>query len=270
VIANSSDQFVREILDSYQSNKVFVVHVKDVHKYPLTNKKWLNGRIVVLHHLDEMEDLGSVHRNFLDKQIPCYVLDLSVVSFWEYFSCRTAEHEQCDLEPQTFQNDFLCYQRKHRPGRQERYDALKNGNGVVTIGADKDMDLGLGDLEIWNNSFLNLVTERHQYPEAPFASEKTYKPILGMRPFLVLGAVDTFYQCLNQKGYYTFEKDFPPAKHTKQVPELLNFLQNMDKQVYYQSIKHKLLHNRSRLLDAEQRVKNSYRTFIEEVANELR
>lgn len=52
----------------------------------------------------------------------------------------------------------------------------------------KQIPYSLGELSYWQNSFLNVVSET--FPNdggTPFISEKTVKPILGLRPFIING-----------------------------------------------------------------------------------
>ena len=68
----------------------------------------------------------------------------------------------------------------------------------------------LGSSTIWNNSLLCLVTEtefNNYYPKNFFTSEKTFKPILGMRPFFVYGQAP-LREYLQQQGFDTFEDVF--------------------------------------------------------------
>lgn len=68
----------------------------------------------------------------------------------------------------------------------------------------------LGNKDIWNKSLLCLVTETefsNYYPKNFFTSEKTFKPILGMRPFFVYGQAP-LRRYLKQQGFDTFEDVF--------------------------------------------------------------
>jgi len=64
----------------------------------------------------------------------------------------------------------------------------------------------LGDPDIWNSFFLNIVTETTTHTDV-FITEKTWKPIIGLRPFVVLGdyAVNSKLQDL---GFDTFDDLF--------------------------------------------------------------
>jgi hypothetical protein len=68
----------------------------------------------------------------------------------------------------------------------------------------------LGNIKIWNNSFLCLVTETvfdNANPNNFFISEKTWKPIIGCRPFFVYGQ-EPLRQYLKDSGFDIFEDIF--------------------------------------------------------------
>jgi hypothetical protein len=68
----------------------------------------------------------------------------------------------------------------------------------------------VGSLHIWNNSLLCLVSETefaNAYPENFFTSEKTFKPIIGMRPFFIYGQAP-LRQYLKDSGFDIFDDVF--------------------------------------------------------------
>jgi len=67
----------------------------------------------------------------------------------------------------------------------------------------------LGRLDIWRKHFLNIISETEWRPWDPmFVTEKTWKPIVGMRPFLINGQPQ-IYQWLRDNGFKTFTHYFP-------------------------------------------------------------
>jgi hypothetical protein len=122
-----------------------------------------------------------------------------------------------EVTPTDFQHHFLCYQRKPNPVRELLYETLKNKTGIITIGTKKFADINsdipkhigldeidgelevgndiysLGNIKIWNSSFLNIVSETQQNltTKSTFVSEKIFKPIIGLRPFLCYGHPET-------------------------------------------------------------------------------
>jgi hypothetical protein len=69
--------------------------------------------------------------------------------------------------------------------------------------------VSLGKLDIWKNHFLNIVSET-EFNEwhRRFISEKTWKPMIGMRPFIIHGQIK-IYQWLQNQGFRTFGKYWP-------------------------------------------------------------
>ena len=68
----------------------------------------------------------------------------------------------------------------------------------------------IGSLHIWNNSLLCLVSETefaNAYPNNFFTSEKTFKPIIGMRPFFIYGQAP-LRQYLKDSGFDIFDDIF--------------------------------------------------------------
>lgn len=186
-----------------------------------------------------------------------------------------------DLAPQfPFENRFLCYQRKRSQPRIDLYNALRDQQGIVTLSGEhmpafndsvpveagllettmdnieslnpNDM-WSLGDLGVWRGSFLNIVSEtvqHHNGLDRVFASEKTFKPILGMRPFLHYGEAD-FSGLLQSRGFETFDEDFeynPSAPYDQQAAQLANIIQSLDNpEDMYKKLLPKITHNRNHL-----------------------
>jgi hypothetical protein len=62
----------------------------------------------------------------------------------------------------------------------------------------------LGRLDIWQRHFLNIVSETEFNDWDPtFVTEKTWKPIIGMRPFIIHGQRN-IYSWLQKNGFKTF------------------------------------------------------------------
>ncbi len=139
---------------------------------------------------------------------------------------------------------FMSLNRKPHYHRQQLYDALKSADlldlGLVSMGAARDgelaqrslpQDIGVSDQKLnpnpgveqtglvndimsvghpdnWKRCFLNIVTEtQFDLRKILFVSEKIYKPIMGLRPFLVYaktGAVPW----LTERGFQPYVEDF--------------------------------------------------------------
>lgn len=61
--------------------------------------------------------------------------------------------------------------------------------------------VSLGELNIWQNSFLNVITET-EYESGWHISEKTWKPIVGLRPYLLVCSPNVI-KILEKLGFYT-------------------------------------------------------------------
>jgi hypothetical protein len=161
-----------------------------------------------------------------------------------------------EVTPTDFQHHFLCYQRKSNPVRELLYETLKNKTGIITIGTKKFADINsdipkhigldeidgelevgndiysLGNIKIWNSSFLNIVSETQQNltTKSTFVSEKIFKPIIGLRPFLCYGHPETS-KLLIAKGFETFDEDFgyvPTNCYRENAKQLAAIVDNID------------------------------------------
>ena len=160
------------------------------------------------------------------------------IDFWaimvnEYFHSADGDHRK-PIHP------FICLNRKPHA---HRLQLIKNlyckkliHRGLISLGAnncfptlslpnddsakspapDKDSNqLGipndiasLGSLTNWHNSLLNIVTETvYDIEQVNFVSEKIYKPIWGMRPFLVY-APNGAANWLAQRGFEPYTTDW--------------------------------------------------------------
>jgi hypothetical protein len=133
---------------------------------------------------------------------------------------------------------YMCLNRKPHPHRLKLYEQLSELNlldqGIVSMGGSPPMRLlpddidgqdiapnggteqfgiandivSLGNINHWQRHLLNIVTETiWDIQPSNFVSEKTFKPILGLRPFLIYaphGGVD----CLTSRGFEPYVNDF--------------------------------------------------------------
>ena len=67
--------------------------------------------------------------------------------------------------------------------------------------------VSLGDPRHWRSHFVTVVTESCHHTDV-FLSEKIFKPLIGMRPFLALGDAN-LYSKLREFGFDTFDDLFP-------------------------------------------------------------
>lgn len=172
------------------------------------------------------------------------------LDFWAMVCDLYFQHyTEQDVELQSTARKYICLNRKPHPHRIQIVEQLKAqgvfdqgyvslglpGNQAITIDTDfhdgqgiKDEygNLGtdetfvsnkirndifsVGDLNVWRNSYLCLVTEtefRNPNPDSFFTSEKTFKPIIGMRPFFVYGQ-PKLREYLKAQGFDIFEDIF--------------------------------------------------------------
>lgn len=133
---------------------------------------------------------------------------------------------------------YMCLNRKPHPHRMRLYQGLENAGildqGFVSMGGmpplrllandvpgqdiapnggseqygiDNDV-VSLGNLNNWQRHFVNIVTETiWDINPSNFFSEKTFKPILGLRPFLIY-APGGGVECLQSRGFEPYVNDF--------------------------------------------------------------
>ena len=134
-------------------------------------------------------------------------------------------------------------------------DIIKDTDNAVVDDIPISNDIAsLGDLNIWNSYFINVVTETTVHTDV-FISEKTWKPIIGMRPFLILGDYHIYSQ-LKELGFDTFDdlfgtwyKDSSWEHRAKSIVEILNFYKSKDLKQIYKDIKPRLVKNRECFID---------------------
>lgn len=164
------------------------------------------------------------------------------VDFWALFLARHFQEPNTLplLRADCVDTPFMCLNRKPHWHRRRLYTQLESAGlldlGMVSLGGDdtppvrtiKEVvsvaDLApnsgteqngipnditsLGQIENWQRCFLNIVTETvYNINQHCFVSEKIYKPILGMRPFLVY-ADDAAVQWLTDRGFEPYVGDF--------------------------------------------------------------
>lgn len=136
------------------------------------------------------------------------------------------------------------YQNGH--GRSDDFGGIPND--LVT----------LGRLDIWQQHFLNIVSETEFNDWDPiFVTEKTWKPIIGLRPFVIHGQ-RSIYNWLRASGFRTFNQywnHIPVETNDDQhggVIGVIDFLCNKstnELQDMYQHMLPDLLYNRERFFE---------------------
>lgn len=197
---------------------------------------------------------------------------------------------------------FLCLNRKPHWHRLRLYDSLKNLNllehGIVTMGnesgqamreLDRDVDpstiapnpgrdqygivndiMSLGPAVIWRRCFLNVVTETiYDVDQAWFVSEKIYKPVIGLRPFIV-HAPNGARTWLAHVGLENYLDDFRDISDLDlgQASNHAQFLLVLTSQPHsyflkkYQELFPKMCHNKHKFLEHVAQIKNKIQNTI--------
>jgi hypothetical protein len=189
------------------------------------------------------DPLGPIE-NLLD-QLPGKVILIGYVDgeyFYDFWAVACAKffkkYNINELDPINIDKLFLNYNRKCHRHRTEFVKLLEQsslvqhgcvtlGNSKYTVGDNNDDyiaygandvigDVGipndvysLGRLDIWNTSFINVVSEtQYEFSKNVFLSEKIFKPIIGLRPFVINGSPG-IYRVLKKYKFDCFEDLFP-------------------------------------------------------------
>ena len=153
-------------------------------------------------------------------------------------------------------NGFVSMGGNPEPLRVLNEDAqgqeIAPNGGTAQFGITNDI-VSLGNLNNWQRHFINVVTETiWDIQPSNFISEKTFKPILGLRPFLIYapnGGID----CLVSRGFEPYVNDFRDISDLDltqpyHIPEFLKIL-SAQGQDYWKTklgaLREKLLHNQT-------------------------
>jgi hypothetical protein len=195
------------------------------------------------------------------QEIPGQVWLLGYVSqgiqldFWAIACLNFFKQYSNEILPTKFTNLYLNYNRKPHAHRRLLIDALEKNNliqyGCNTLGnsnyniGDQHSDYtaygaddvvgdvgipndvySLGQLDVWQRSFINIVSEtQYEYSTNVFLSEKIFKPIIGLRPFIINGSPG-IYRWLKQAGFDCFEDIFPVQELNNETFEYSNRFRN--------------------------------------------
>jgi hypothetical protein len=114
----------------------------------------------------------------------------------------------------------------------------------------------LGNLDTWNNCFCVIVTET-EYNDPWQISEKTWKPIYGLRPFITVGH-NNIQKILKELDFYTTE-DLLNYK-IDDMTDIINYLKMITskskQEVYelYKNILPKLNHNKNKVIELAHKI----------------
>jgi len=275
----ASYPMLKQVYDELLDNKTLLVDTiwtQDPNETRHNIERWLNQnhhKVVIFNWWDDFGGYNEYCKMYEDHD-RVLVLDYKA-SWFNICDEKFIEYSWNDVQPKSFEHLFLCYQGKWKYNREAMYEMLHEWNkncdrkGIVTLQGkqsyienipkhegDASIDnnpnptnsnyypndiYSLGDMDIWNNHFLNIVTETLEEPSGlTWITEKTLKPIIGSRPFVIYGD-EKIYNQLNNFGIETFETElnFP-------VPEILD-----DKIPYWHWQKRSIRLGLKNLLDAD-------------------
>ena len=208
------------------------------------------------------------------------------LDFWAIFLLQYFQPVQKKdvINSQHISCPFMCLNRKPHPHRVNLYNQLKkldlHKKGIVSLGGwdgvpvqtisndiDPQMDLApncgldqngipndinsIGSIQNWQKCFLNIVTETvDDVDTSYFVSEKIYKPIIGLRPFIVY-APGGGSKWLNDRGFEHYCDDFTDItdmdlRIPRNVPEFVKILSNQTNDYWqrkFVALKSKILYN---------------------------
>jgi len=201
-------------------------------------------------------------------------------SYWVEFIRQNPRYffDSCYTQEPNITKLYLCLNRKLHPFRIDFLEMLESISdcGIISRGpigfTDPIYDIqqvdphetenrgitvndiySLGNPDIWSQIFIDVVTESCKHSNV-FLSEKTWKPIIGLRPFLILGD-DNLYNQLHLLGFDTFDDLFgtwwtlPHWQDRAQA--IVDILKNFnstpqDLNMLYQKLLPRLINNRKR------------------------
>jgi hypothetical protein len=231
------------------------------------------------------DPLGSTALNaqyLADRVIPFGYVDTGIkYDFWAVVCKKNfRQYTANELLPTQLTKLYLNYNRKPHYHRTNFVRSLEQNNlidlGYVTLGGtnylvDDQIDdyqawgandavgklnipndiYSLGRVDIWQSCFINIVSETEYSSYSCFLSEKTFKPIIGLRPFIINGN-PRIYKWLIEAGFDCFTDLFPVDKLSNTtsmtvchdiIIDCLKFYQTQDWQQIYKSILPRLYQN---------------------------
>ena len=251
---------------------------------PRTTAIWLAGSVDGAHWFTD----SSVYKWMVEQGYTVNILGFgprywtSWMPSWLWLGCMDSI-ELDSLVPSSIDRVFLSYNRKPRWHREMFVEHLVN-RGLVSarswvtfeqgrfpevdqLSAHADRELmgsdtrftrpedlnSLGDLELWRQVYCVVVAET-EYTDPWQITEKTWKPIVGLRPFLHV-AHEGVTDLLESLGFYTGRDFFPDwnsaAGIDSTVDVLEKLMQKSNEQLLaqWQGQRPMLEHNRQRFIE---------------------
>ena len=267
-------ELVSQVYNEFASDKVTVIDTMWTEPEDLSalveTALEQNHKVVVMNWLDELR--GEFRDPLFSNN------DVMVVeNLWPLLTTCEKHFQKVTWEqvyPTNFNYDFMCYMFKVKPWRTELYNKLQGKNGLLSLmdeknfteqieytwgnkntepsseGAPTTVDIySFGDMNLWRSHFLNIVSEgQHGVYYPVWITEKTFKPIMGARPFIVYGHPETG-DCLRKIGFETFDEEFnhTPSDHyndhSVEIARIVDTLGGQNFSTWYQKLLPKIEHN---------------------------
>ena len=284
-IKSMSDKVINDL--KLDKCKIIIDTMSEGHEFDMV---WIKQ----LHKLIDSVDIPRKNVYYLTsnnkyKQTYCNIfksqLKINVLEF-PYF--ESAVYEQFILEKKNINfkdmnrdKYFLSFNRAVRPHRKELVHFLKSQHLLdkgyvsyypeklyvdieITEGPEKNMASNIGGDIFYNNSYFSIVTETCFYEDTIFLSEKTFKSIIHLHPFILYSTPYTLKH-LRSLGYKTFgnfiDESYDEIENNEERIQILNkevkrlcnlSLQQLHKN--YIDTKDILLYNFEHFQRAEERV----------------
>ena len=213
------------------------------------------------HYLKELceKQFPKVKFIFIGNDAPDFNIPFGLL--WSFDAFPKYSIQQ--VYPTNFNHVYLNYNGKKHEHRIRFAQKIKD-NSLESLGfftlyskefQEQKDDFGLGNLDIWNSHFLNIVSET-TFRIAPelLLSEKTFKPLVGLRPFIINGS-PRYYTVLKELGFDCFDDIFPVEELSKNeltveatMEKSHNIICNVIKELSQQNLKEKYKELYPRLL----------------------
>lgn len=196
---------------------------------------------------------GRPHRKFLITELKRQnVLEHGMWSYLNKFDIPYSPEEYCYWPVKKFQQDanyvdMIKYHREHGNSIEEKH---------LDVNAETDAWHNRGmTAEHYKETYFNVVSETWPADPSFFVTEKIFKPIINLQPFIVCGLPGVL-KYLKDRGYETFKdwftEDYDSIQGTKQrmyaVSQEISRVARMPSEELHRKYKvswEKLLHNRN-------------------------
>ena len=148
--------------------------------------------------------------------------DIEVIFWFLLCNREFTRYKEQEVTPISFDYVFLNYNFKPHEHRVKLIQRMREQNlldlGYWTLDMQQHqpmartqgLEQNLGDLNIWQKHFLNITSKTlfRMNREPLIIGEKVFKPILGLRPFVLNGS-PRYYEVFKQLGFDCFDDVWP-------------------------------------------------------------